>query len=104
MADDRIESLAMNGSASSPKWMRNALLAAGAYNILWGAFAVIVPNMMFDLLRMARPTYPPVLAVHREECGRLWAGLWRRRFRSGATGRPTSWVKWLARSGWLRRF
>ncbi|MGK0187145.1 MAG: hypothetical protein ACI9R3_002931 [Verrucomicrobiales bacterium] len=58
MADDRIESLAMNYSTSSPKWMRNALLAAGVYNILWGAFAVLAPNVMFDLLGMARPTYP----------------------------------------------
>ena len=58
MADDWAKGLAVIGSASSPKWMRNVLLAAGAYNILWGAFAVLVPNLMFDALGMDRPTYP----------------------------------------------
>ena len=48
----------MSESQASPAWMRNVLLAAGVYNILWGAFAVLVPNLMFDLLGMERPTYP----------------------------------------------
>ncbi len=38
--------------------MRNVLLAAGGYNILWGGFAVLFPNAMFRWLGMALPNYP----------------------------------------------
>lgn len=38
--------------------MTYVLLAAGVYNILWGAFAVLFPNTLFDWLGMARPNYP----------------------------------------------
>jgi len=42
----------------APRWMRNVLLAAGGYNILWGAFAVLFPNAMFEWLGMPLPNYP----------------------------------------------
>jgi len=42
----------------APAWMRFVLLAAGVYNLLWGAFAVIFPNALFDWLSMERPNYP----------------------------------------------
>jgi len=38
--------------------MRNVLLAAGAYNIAWGAFAVLFPTAIFDWLQMPQPNYP----------------------------------------------
>lgn len=38
--------------------MRRVLLGAGVYNIVWGAVAVVMPNLMFDLLGMERPNYP----------------------------------------------
>lgn len=38
--------------------MRNILLAAGAYNIAWGAFAVLFPSAIFDWLQMPQPNYP----------------------------------------------
>jgi len=38
--------------------MKTVLLAAAVYNVLWGAFAVLLPNTMFDWLGMARPNYP----------------------------------------------
>jgi peroxiredoxin len=48
----------MTATAPTPPWMRHVLLAAGAYNILWGALAVVFPHVMFDWLGMARPNYP----------------------------------------------
>jgi len=44
--------------AESPVWMKYVLLAAGAYNLLWGAFAIIAPNALFRLLEMELPRYP----------------------------------------------
>lgn len=38
--------------------MRHALIAAGVYNLLWGAFAVIAPNAIFRWLEMPLPNYP----------------------------------------------
>ncbi|MBM3847151.1 MAG: redoxin domain-containing protein [Verrucomicrobia bacterium] len=38
--------------------MRNVLLAAGVYNVLWGAFAVLFPFAMFRWLDMPLPNYP----------------------------------------------
>ncbi|MFZ4597186.1 MAG: SelL-related redox protein [Terrimicrobiaceae bacterium] len=45
-------------TASAPRWIRNVLLAAAAYNILWGAFAVLFPSAMFTWLNMPQPNYP----------------------------------------------
>lgn len=38
--------------------MRHVLLAAGAYNVLWGAFVVLFPAAMFRWLDMPLPNYP----------------------------------------------
>ena len=38
--------------------MRSVLLAAGLYNILWGAFAVLFPGAIFSWLGMPPPNYP----------------------------------------------
>ena len=48
----------MNTTSSSPRWMRNVLLAAGFYNLLWGGFAVLFPGAIFDWLHMPQPNYP----------------------------------------------
>jgi peroxiredoxin len=44
--------------AKAPRWMRTTLLLAAGYNILWGAHAVLLPGLMFDLLGMPHPNYP----------------------------------------------
>ena len=36
-----------SASQAAPKWMRNVLLAAAAYNLLWGAFAILSPLTIF---------------------------------------------------------
>jgi hypothetical protein len=44
----------------APSWMRNVLLAAAIYNIVWGAWAVLFPNAYFDWAGMTRPVYPEI--------------------------------------------
>lgn len=48
----------LTGAASTPRWMRRVLLAAGVCNLLWGGLAVVFPMVIFDALGMARPNYP----------------------------------------------
>jgi peroxiredoxin len=42
----------------APAWMSRWLVAAGIYNLAWGALTVLVPNWLFDLTGMERPLYP----------------------------------------------
>jgi peroxiredoxin len=48
----------MTTPASSPRWIRRVLLAAGLYNVLWGAWAVLFPSAIFSWLDMPQPNYP----------------------------------------------
>lgn len=48
----------MTASDPAPRWMRAILLAAGAYNVVWGAFVVLFPTAMFRWLEMPLPNYP----------------------------------------------
>lgn len=41
-------------------WMQHVLIAAGIYNLAWGAFVVTSPNLLFDWLGMDRPLYPGI--------------------------------------------
>ena len=50
----------MNTKAIVPRWMTWVLLAAAAYNLLWGAWAVLFPNSYFDWAGMQRPVYPEI--------------------------------------------
>lgn len=43
---------------ATPSWMSRVLVAAGIYNILWGAYAVLLPLHMFSLFGMEPPRYP----------------------------------------------
>lgn len=40
--------------------MRNVLVAAAIYNLIWGAWVVLFPNAYFDWAGMERPTYPEI--------------------------------------------
>ena len=40
--------------------MTFALLLAAGYNVLWGAWVVLMPNHYFDLVGMARPTHASI--------------------------------------------
>ncbi len=48
----------MTPTLSAPRWMRHVLVAAGIYNLVWGAFAVLFPGAIFRWLEMAQPNYP----------------------------------------------
>ena len=43
-----------------PAWARRWLIAAGVYNLVWGAAVIAFPNAFFDLAGMERPTYPQI--------------------------------------------
>ena len=45
---------------TDPAWMSRVLIAAGVYNLAWGAFVIGFPNALFDWLGMTRPTYPGI--------------------------------------------
>jgi len=47
-------------NTENPAWMRRVLQAAAAYNILWGAWAVLFPHQFFDWTGMAQPTHPMI--------------------------------------------
>lgn len=47
-------------SLSHPKWMSYVLYAAAIYNILWGAWVVLIPNAYFNLAGMQLPVYPEI--------------------------------------------
>ncbi len=48
----------MNSTSTAPTWMRRVLLAAAAYNLIWGAFVVLFPSALFRWLDMPQPNYP----------------------------------------------
>src|SRR5689334_8641697 len=39
-------------------WMSRVLQVAGIYNLLWGAFAILYPNAIFEFAGVAPPNYP----------------------------------------------
>lgn len=41
----------------APRWARNWLLAAAAYNLIWGAFIVLAPTALFAFADMEPPRY-----------------------------------------------
>ena len=41
----------------TPPWMRHVLVAAGAYNLVWGIAVVFFPLWFFDIAGMERPRY-----------------------------------------------
>lgn len=47
----------MTPTLSAPCWMRHILIAAGIYNLIRGAFAVVFPGAIFRWLEMAPPNH-----------------------------------------------
>jgi peroxiredoxin len=45
---------------TAPKWMRYVLLAAAAYNLIWGAWVVLRPDDLFDWVGIMPPRYPGI--------------------------------------------
>ena len=46
--------------STTTDWRRPVLLAAAAYNLLWGAWVVLFPGHIFTLTGMAQPLYPMI--------------------------------------------
>lgn len=49
-----------NQDAATPTWMGLVLVAAAAYNFLWGAWVVLDPGAIFRLSGLAPPAYPQI--------------------------------------------
>lgn len=47
-------------AGQTPRWMKWVLLAAGAYNLAWGALVVAFPLELFQRLDMPPPNYPQI--------------------------------------------
>lgn len=47
-------------SYASPTWMAPVLIAAGWYNLIWGAWVVLAPNMLFEWTNLPIPLYPQI--------------------------------------------
>ena len=45
---------------STPSWARRWLIAAGLYNLVWGAVVVVFPHLLFDLAGIERTNYPSI--------------------------------------------
>lgn len=43
-----------------PKWMKFVLIAAGIYNIVWGAITVVYPEFYFEFASMQANNYPEI--------------------------------------------
>jgi hypothetical protein len=50
----------MNNLDNTPTWMRLTLLAAGIYNLAWGAWVVLFPDALFRWAEMELPRYPQI--------------------------------------------
>ena len=46
--------------SSSPAWMKWTLIAAGIYNLMWGAWTVLMPEALFRWAGMEPPRYPEI--------------------------------------------
>ncbi|MEM1422671.1 MAG: peroxiredoxin-like family protein [Planctomycetota bacterium] len=44
----------------APSWTRKWLIAAGIYNLVWGAAVVLFPNLLFEATGIESPVYPQI--------------------------------------------
>lgn len=50
----------VSNQSPAPTWMMWTLIAAGLYNLLWGAWVVLFPNAGFSLIGIDPPRYPEI--------------------------------------------
>ena len=43
-----------------PLWLRRTLAIAGVYNLLWGAWVILLPASLFTIMDLPQPTYPAI--------------------------------------------
>lgn len=56
-----VAGLSSNGHAAArPRWMRGVLLAAAAYNLLWGGLVIAFPLAAYGWLGIDPPNYPQI--------------------------------------------
>ncbi|MEM8758321.1 MAG: redoxin domain-containing protein, partial [Planctomycetota bacterium] len=50
----------MSTDSGGPSWAKKWLIAAGIYNLVWGAAVIAFPNALFDFAGMEPPLYPQI--------------------------------------------
>ena len=49
-----------DAACASPAWMKWTLVAAGIYNLVWGAWTILMPQALFAWAGMEPPRYPEI--------------------------------------------
>jgi hypothetical protein len=62
--------------ASMPKWVSLVLRCAAIYNLVWGAFAILFPNVAFRWLGLETPNYPSMIQCLGMVIGVYGIGYW----------------------------
>ncbi len=47
-------------NTTPPSWMKTTLRLAAIYNVLWGTWVVLFPNMFFNYFKLSPPVYPGI--------------------------------------------
>lgn len=55
---------------------KKILIAAGIYNLIWGAYVVLMPTSFFKLLDMPAPRYIELWQCHWNDRRRIWNWLY----------------------------
>lgn len=50
----------LTGRTEAPVWASRWLVAAGVYNLLWGAAMIVFPHLLFDVCGIERLNYPEI--------------------------------------------
>lgn len=50
----------MDNDTAMKTWLKKTLFIAGIYNILWGAWVVLMPNSLFEMANITLPIYPMI--------------------------------------------
>ena len=76
----------MNITDNSLTWMRLTLLAAGIYNLVWGAAVVLFPAALFHWAEMELPRYPQIW-----QCVGMIVGVYGIGYLIAASNPPRHW-------------
>lgn len=50
----------LTAAAATPHWMKWVLLSAAIYNLLWGAWTILLPDSFFTWVGIELPRYPQI--------------------------------------------
>ena len=75
-----------NSRMATPAWMKWTLVAAGIYNLAWGAWTIFFPQALFRWAGMEPPLYPEIW-----QCVGMIVGVYGVGYLAAATDPATHW-------------